>query len=58
MNKGIILLSLTIFSVVGSYIPMLLGDDGGLLGGWSILGGFVGGAVGIWLGVVASRWVE
>lgn len=55
MNKGLILLSLTIFSAVGSYVPILLGDDSGLLSGWSILGGLVGGIFGVWLAVWVSK---
>jgi uncharacterized membrane protein YfcA len=54
MNKRIILLSVTIFSGLGSYIPYMFGDTN-LLDGWGILGGFVGGIVGIWLGVVISK---
>lgn len=42
--------------IAGSYVPSLLGDHD-LLGGWSILGGFIGGIAGIWLGAVLSkRW--
>lgn len=55
MNKGLILLFVTVFSTIGSYIPVFLGDDGGFLSGWSILGGFVGGVVGIWLAVWLSK---
>jgi hypothetical protein len=54
MNKGLILLFSTVFSIVGSYVPVLFGA-GGLLDGWSMVGGFIGGLLGIWLGVVASR---
>ena len=53
MNKTIILLCVAVCSAIGSYIPLLLGES--LLGGWSILGGFVGGIFGIWLGVTLSR---
>lgn len=48
--KGLILLFVTIFSTVGAYIPVLLGSHD-ILSGWSILGGFVGGIVGVWLAV-------
>ena len=44
----------TIGGIAGGYIPVLFGDTE-LLDGWSILGGFVGGMVGIWLGVVISK---
>lgn len=53
MNKGLILLFATIFSIIGSYIPVLLGES--MLSGWSILGGMVGGLFGIWLGAWASK---
>jgi hypothetical protein len=52
--KQIILLSATIFGIAGAYVPILFGDND-LLSGWSILGGFVGGLFGIWLGVVISK---
>lgn len=53
MNKSLILLLSAIFSMVGSYIPVLLGES--MLGGWSILGGLIGGLFGIWLGAWASK---
>ena len=43
-----------IFGFIGSYIPVLLGDHD-LLGGWSILGGVIGGLFGIWVGVKLSK---
>jgi hypothetical protein len=56
MNKRFIMLFAIVFGALGSYVPVLFGDTE-LLGGWSILGGFVGGLVGIWLGVnVSKRW--
>lgn len=56
MNKQIILLSAGICGTIGGYLPVLLGDSN-LLDGWSILGGFVGGILGIWLGTVISKKV-
>ncbi|MEP6710305.1 MAG: hypothetical protein ABJA64_01135 [Candidatus Saccharibacteria bacterium] len=54
--KSIILLFVTIFGGLGSYIPFLFGDQN-LVDGWGILGGLIGGFVGIWLGVaVSKRW--
>jgi len=53
MNKGFILLFASIFSLIGSYIPVLLGES--FIGGWSILGGLVGGLFGIWLAVWISK---
>lgn len=54
MNKRIILISATVFGLIGGYLPVVFGDTE-LLDGWSILGGFVGGIIGIWLGVVLSK---
>jgi len=56
MNKQIILLSAGVCGAIGGYVPVLFGDSN-LLDGWSILGGFVGGILGIWLGVVISKKV-
>ena len=54
--KQFILIFATVFSIAGAYVPVLFGDND-MLSGWSILGGFVGGLFGIWLGVVvAKRW--
>lgn len=56
MNKKVIMLFALAFSVLGGYVPVLLGDNE-LLDGWSILGGLVGGLVGIWLGAITlKRW--
>lgn len=54
MNKKVIMIFVVIFGGLGAYIPVLLGVDDGF-GGWSILGGFVGGMFGIWLGVKIAR---
>lgn len=54
--KQIVLISATIFSIAGAYIPMLFGDSD-MFSGWSIIGGFIGGIFGIWVGVVVyKRW--
>ncbi len=53
MSKGLILLFASIFSFIGSYIPVLLGES--MLGGWSILGGVIGGLFGVWVGAYVSR---
>lgn len=54
MNKGLLTLMAGIFGLVGSYIPVLFGDND-LLGGWSIFGGVVGGLFGIWVGVKLAQ---
>lgn len=53
MDKKIIILISGFGGVLGGYIPTLLGQGG--LGGWSVLGAFVGGIAGIWLGVKFSN---
>jgi len=56
MNKRVILFFATVFGIFGGYLPVLFGDTE-LLDGWSILGGFVGGLFGIWVGAyVSKRW--
>lgn len=56
MSKKSILLFATVFGILGGYVPFLFGDTN-MMDGWSILGGFVGGIVGIWVGVLAiKRW--
>lgn len=56
MNKKAILFFAMLFSILGAYVPFLLGDTS-MLSGLSILGGFLGGLLGIWLGVlVMKRW--
>lgn len=56
MNKRVILLFATVFSVLGGYLPVLFGDTE-LLDGWSILCGVIGGLFGVWLGAyVSKRW--
>jgi hypothetical protein len=54
MNKGLLTIMAGVFSFVGSYIPVLFGDND-LFGGWSILGGVIGGLFGIWVGVKISK---
>lgn len=56
MNKKTILFFATIFGIGGAYVPMLLGDTD-MLSGWTVLGGFIGGIIGIWFGVIVlKRW--
>jgi hypothetical protein len=57
MNKRVVLLFATVFSILGGYVPVLFGNND-LLSGWSILMGIVGGIFGIWLGVVVSKRIE
>lgn len=53
MSKGTITLFATLGGTIGAYIPMLFGDSG--LGGWSVLGAFVGGLIGIYAGFKFSQ---
>lgn len=49
MNKSLIMLLAGVGGVIGGYFPVLFGAGG--LSGWSILSSFVGGLVGIYVGV-------
>lgn len=42
---------------VGGLIPVMLRWDPTGLNGPSLIGGFIGGMVGIWLGTIISRYV-
>ena len=53
MSKGIIGLMAGVGGTVGGYLPVLFGASG--FGGWSILGAFVGGIAGIWVGYKMSQ---
>ena len=54
MNKTVIMFFTIIFSLAGSFLPMLLGNND-IFSMWGILGGFVGGIFGIWVGVVVAK---
>ena len=53
MNKGVITLCASAGGVVGGYLPVLFGSSS--LGGWSLLGAFVGGLAGIYVGFKISQ---
>jgi len=53
MNKSVIMFFTVLFSLVGGYLPVLF--DSRVFDLWSILGGFVGGLFGIWVGVVIAK---
>ncbi|MCA0228516.1 hypothetical protein LCH21_03635 [Patescibacteria group bacterium] len=54
MNKLLITIGATIGSTVGALLPQLWGDHD-FLSLASLSFGFIGGVVGIWLGVKAAR---
>jgi hypothetical protein len=54
VNKGVILFFAIIGELVGSFSPMLFGNND-IFSVWGILGGLVGGIFGIWVGVVVSK---
>jgi hypothetical protein len=54
MNKGLLYLSITIFGLIGSYLPVLFGA--GELSFISIMGGAVGGIFGIWAAVKFNNY--
>jgi hypothetical protein len=53
MDKKVVLLISGVGMTLGAYIPTLFGADP--LGGWSILGGMIGGFFGIWVAVKISN---
>ena len=54
MDKKIIVLTAGFGGAVGGYVPVLFGASG--FGGWSILGAFIGGIIGIWAGYRISNY--
>jgi hypothetical protein len=48
---------LTVGGIVGGYLPVAVFGVS-WLSGWSILGGFVGAFVGLWLGFKLTQWIE
>ncbi len=46
-RKKMIMLGMVVGSVAGGYLPVLFGQDGPMV---SLLGSFIGGIVGIWIG--------
>ena len=54
MNKSLLIVMATIFGAIGSYVPVVFGDND-MLSGWSIIGGTVGGLFGIWVGVKLAK---
>ena len=54
MNKTVLIISATVFSIAGGYVPFLWGNTD-IFCGWSILMGMIGGLFGIWVGVMLAR---
>jgi len=54
MNKRIMWFSVTVFGLIGSYVPVLLGS--GELSGWSIIGFMLGSLFGIWAGIKLNNY--
>ena len=52
-KKKIVMVFAVIGLTLGGLVPMFWGGDP--LGGWSILLGFVGGILGIWLGAKVAN---
>lgn len=48
-TKSVVWVSVFIFSIIGGYIPVILGSS--FFSPWSMLGNGVGGLVGIWIGL-------
>ena len=53
VNKRFVMFGATIGMLAGGWVPTLFGANP--FGGWSILGGMVGGFAGIWLAVWLSK---
>ena len=57
MEKTTIFIGLFLGGILGSHLPVVVFGSG-----WfspaSIIGGFVGSAVGIWLGWKLTEWIE
>lgn len=53
MDKRVIILVASLGGMLGAYVPMVLGVSS--LSGWSILGSFIGGLLGVWIGVKLSQ---
>ena len=47
MNKSLAYLLIAVFGGIGAYIPVLFGSSG--ISGWSLIGSFIGGIVGIYV---------
>jgi len=54
VDKKVILLTSGVGGTVGGYLPTLLGSSG--FSGWSLLGAFIGGLFGIWVGIKLSDY--
>ncbi len=54
-SKAVIYIFLSIGSFIGGWVPTLFGASAFGLG--SILGGFVGGAIGIWAGFKLGQYI-
>jgi len=55
MNKALLWGSITVFSIIGSYIPALWHAD--MLSAASILGGLIGGLFGIWAALKLNEYI-
>lgn len=53
MEKKIIYIFIGVFGTIGAYLPVLFGQSA--LGGWSIMGGFIGSIVGVVVGVKVNN---
>ncbi|HEU0266520.1 MAG TPA: hypothetical protein VFQ70_02745 [Candidatus Saccharimonadaceae bacterium] len=54
MNKKVVMFFTFVGLTIGSFVPMLWGNDN-MFGGMSILFSTIGGIVGIWLGVQINK---
>jgi hypothetical protein len=54
MNKLTITVFMSIGTIIGSMVPTWVAGAS-LLGGWSVLGGVIGGIIGIWVGAKINK---
>jgi hypothetical protein len=55
LMKGLIYLGITVGGIIGSYIPVLFGQDG--FSFISLVGGTIGSFVGLWAGYKLGKYM-
>ncbi len=55
--KLLLYIGAAVGGMIGGYLPVLFGDTN-MLSGWSLLGGFVGTIVGLWVGYKMGQYFE
>jgi uncharacterized membrane protein len=55
--KILIYIFASIGGLAGAYVPAIFGNNN-MLSGWSLLCGFVGTIIGIWVGYKVGQYIE